>query len=364
MPALVQHFEGVTVPRQRSSSAAAAAPADSAPHSSTPASETSLAARASRVIAAVSDPAAAGVSTELHRRWTQSREDAPSISRAATRDSVYGPAASTAAPYRRRTEERASRSERATPEPAPAGSEERASVPDTSAMVTVRDAVGPALRMPPDTATGLTRRSETGSGQPDMAREISAPGRISDTARSGDARAGAAGAPGDPGPAQARSLRAVRFSSGSAEPADRGADPDRHALGDGLDPVSAETPGDRTAAETGEQPVQAASGDWSDAQVRRPLPCLRSSTLRCAPCAQSHGAGVDERMTSSRLYTRSTSPLRSTWLRSTAYRLHGQHRMCPGRESGPVSSGVAPACRLPALYATMMIIVGQTACVP
>jgi len=274
VPALVQHFEGVAVPRKQSSSAAAAAlaglaAADSAPHSSNAASDTSLAARESRVIAAVNDPAAAEIGAEIHRRWTQSREDAPSISRAAVRDSVHGPAASTAAPYRRRTEERASQSEQATPEPAADGSSEGSSVTIASAAVVTRDAgATPAFQSLPTVPfeTGL-RQLDSGNGMstampPWAGRGLTEPSPSDRPV----AQAASASDSGERGLMRTRSQRMVRFSSGSADNAD--SRNDMRAPDAGQDAVSGGASGVRPAAEVSRQPLQGRPGDRSEAQVR------------------------------------------------------------------------------------------------
>ena len=278
MPALVQHFEGVAVPRPRGSSAAAAAPADSAPQSLHRASDTNLVAGAERVIAAVIHPAAAEIGAGVHRRWTQSREDAPSVARAATRDSVYGPAASTAAPIRRRTEERASRSEHGTRNPVSAGSDEQSSVTAESARVTMLDASAPGFPSQPSTATGLLVPPEAGSGQLETGRKPSAPGspimagsggaQVDASTSGGPApQAASAGGSDEGGVTRTRSERTVRFSSGLLDDVDASMRNGRHAPSAGEDAAGDRAPGDRCATERGEQPLQAEPSDQPDAQV-------------------------------------------------------------------------------------------------
>ncbi len=271
MPALVQHFEGVRAPRLQGSAAAVAAPADGTLRSSTTASATSLAVHARRVMAAVSGPVAAETSAEVHRQWTQSREDAPSISRAAVRDSVYGPAASTAAPYWRRTEEAAGRSEQATPETVVGDSSVRSSVISPSeAMATADVGASPALQPLPTVPLqmgSVQLNPSSGTGVPVPAWSGDSQTEVSRSDRPGTPAASAAGDSSEQGVTRTRSQRMVRFSSGLADDADGGND--MRAPNAGLEHVSDRALQNHDAAEFSEQPLQPTQGDRSAPQVRR-----------------------------------------------------------------------------------------------
>ena len=279
VPALVQHFEAVAIPRQQGSAATAAPPADRVSHTSQMSSDTALAARAERLSAIIRGPSLADTSAAVHRRWTQSRENAPSVSRAATRDSVYGPTAGTAAPYRNRTGAHADSAEQATQEPVPAGSGERAAVPDTPAVLTMRDAKPWASRAPPDIGECLMVPSASGWGQPDSARKATVPGSL-DAARTAEAQAAVrtfdrlvaqldpAGASGEQDTARARAERTVRFCSGLADDGDGSSGGHVLLPHAAMDAVSAGPPGVRPAVEVSTEPLQAMLGGRPEAQVR------------------------------------------------------------------------------------------------
>ena len=257
VPALVQHFEGTASLRQQGSSGPDAAPADPTSQSlSAAATATDLAiARAGRMATAVNQSILSPSSSEMPRRWTAAREDMPSVARAATRDSVFGPEAVIVAAYRRKTEE-ASCADQEQLEPASASSDQRASPSSASAIMTRAGSVRETLAA----ANVATTTASSGDMQTEASR-----------ADSGAGEAASADALAQKGLTRQRSERTVRFSSGLADEitaADR----------------STPTPIASNGSDTGASAVSAAAADIAIAQrMQRPSDHLPDGQVWSSP---------------------------------------------------------------------------------